>query len=494
MAQREENINDQMKVRRDKATELEAMGIKPFGHAYKRTDLASDLHTKFDSVDKFDDTVHVIAGRIMAKRGSGKAAFADIQDRSGEIQIYVREDEVGEDNYKIFGIVDLGDIIGIEGHMMKTDTGELTLKANKIEFLSKALRPLPDKFHGLQDQEIIYRKRYLDLITNRESFDRFIARTKIKKAIRKYLDGQGFLEVDTPVLQTQAGGAEARPFITKSNALSIPLYLRIATELYLKRLIVGGYEKVYELGKDFRNEGVDTRHNPEFDMIETYVAYYDYQDVMDETEGIIKAAAHAVKGDNAIITYQGKEINLQDKFARKHMVDAIKDETGVDFWQPMSVDEARKLADKFHVEYEPYWTVGHIINGFFEDLVQDTLTQPTFIYGHPVEISPLAKKNVDDDRFTDRFELYINKMEYANAFTELNDPIDQRQRFEAQDVEREAGNEEAHGIDEDYLEAMEYGMPPTGGLGIGTDRLVMLLTDAPSIRDVMLFPTMRPLD
>jgi lysyl-tRNA synthetase class 2 len=494
MTQQDENLNDQMQVRRQKIDELKAMNVKPFGHRYSRTDLTSELHESFDSVDQFDDTVHIIAGRVMAKRGSGKAAFADLQDRSGQIQIYIRQDAVGDENYKLFNIVDLGDIIGVEGTMMKTDTGELTVKANKIEFLSKALRPLPDKYHGVQDQEIIYRKRYLDLITNRESFDRFIARTKIKKAIRTYLDGQGFLEVDTPVLQTQAGGAEARPFITKSNALDIPLYLRIATELYLKRLIVGGYEKVYELGKDFRNEGIDTRHNPEFDMIETYVAYYDYNDVMDETEGIIKAAAHAVKGDDAHITYQGIPINLQDKFARKHMVDAIKDETGVDFWKPMSLEDARALADKYHVEYEDYWQVGHIINGFFEDLVQDTLVQPTFIYGHPVEISPLAKKNVDDSRFTDRFELYINKMEYANAFTELNDPIDQRERFNAQDTEREAGNEEAHGIDEDYLEAMEYGMPPTGGLGIGTDRLIMLLTDAPSIRDVMMFPTMRPIE
>lgn len=491
MTQPDETLNDQMQVRRQKVDDLKARGIKPFGHRFERTDLALDLKNKYDQVETLDDSVHSIAGRMMGRRGIGKITFADIQDRSERMQIYVKEDIVGAEAYELFKTFDIGDIIGIKGTMMRTGTGELTLQAQEITFLSKALRPLPDKYHGIHDKEIKYRKRYLDVITDKDSFDRFITRTKIKKAIRNYLDGQGFLEVDTPILQTQAGGAEARPFITKSNALDIPLYLRIATELYLKRLIVGGYEKVYELGKDFRNEGMDPRHNPEFDMLETYVAYYDYQDVMNETEDIIKAAAHAVY-DDAHIVYQGKKIDLQSKFKRRHMVDIIKEKTGVDFWQEMSLDEARKLADKFNIEYEDYWKVGHIINAFFEEKVQDTLVQPTFIYGHPVEISPLALRNEKDSRFTDRFELYINKMEYANAFSELNDPIDQRERFMAQDEERAAGNEEAHGIDNDYLEAMEYGMPPTGGLGIGVDRLIMLLTNAESIRDVMLFPTMRP--
>ena len=323
--------------------------------------------------------------------------------------------------------------------------------------------------------------------------ERFRKRTKIVSAIRRYLDDHGFAEVETPVLHTQAGGASARPFITHHNALDIDLYLRIALELHLKRLIVGGMERVYEIGRVFRNEGIDTRHNPEFTMLETYVAYYDFHDVMDETEGILKAAVNAVSDDGKI-TYQGTELDLNQDFERLHMVDAIKKYAGVDFWPEMSVEEARKLADEHGVKYESWWTVGHIINEFFEDKVQDQLKQPVFIYGHPVEISPLAKKNADDPRFTDRFELYILGNEYGNAFTELNDPIDQRQRFEAQVAEREAGNEEAEGIDEDYIEALEYGMPPTGGLGIGIDRLVMLLTDAPSIRDVLLFPTMRPID
>ncbi len=331
------------------------------------------------------------------------------------------------------------------------------------------------------------------MISNPESFERFHKRSHIITAIRSYLDSHDYLEVETPVLHNQAGGANARPFITHHNALNIDLYLRIALELHLKRLIVGGMERVYEIGRVFRNEGMDTRHNPEFTMLESYVAYYDFHDVMDETEGIFKAAAKAVTDDN-IITYQGHTIDLSKEFKRQHMVDAIKEYTGIDFWKPMSDEDAKKLADEHHIHYEKWWKTGHIINAFFEELVQPKLEQPTFIYGHPVEISPLAKKNADDPRFTDRFELYILTNEFANAFTELNDPIDQRQRFEAQVKERQEGNDEAEGIDEDYVEALEYGMPPTGGLGIGIDRLVMLLTDAPSIRDVLLFPTMRPED
>ncbi|WP_172188513.1 lysine--tRNA ligase [Lentilactobacillus kribbianus] len=489
------DLNDQMQIRREKMDKLSKEGIAPFGHRFDRTNENEEIVEKYDKQTKEElaENKHsvAIAGRVVAKRGSGKAGFLDLMDRSATIQIYARQDELGEEEYDLWKSLDLGDFIGVEGYVIKTDSGELTIRITHLEFLSKALRPLPDKYHGLTNKEAIYRKRYLDLIANRDSFERFKKVTLVKKAIREYLDGQGYIEVDTPVLATQSGGAEARPFITSSNALDIPLYLRIATELYLKRLIVGGFEKVYELGKDFRNEGIDTKHNPEFNMVEVYTAYTDYNDVMDLTENIFRHAAHKVNGDGHI-TYQGKAIDLESPFRRLHMVDAVKEATGIDFWKHMTIEEARALADENHVAYEDYWTIGHIINAFFEDKVEDTLIQPTFIYGHPVEISPLAKKNAEDGRFTDRFELYINGNEYGNAFTELNDPIDQRQRFEAQDAERAAGNEEAHGIDEDYLEAMEYGMPPTGGLGIGIDRLTMLLTDAPSIRDVILFPTMRP--
>jgi len=491
------DLNDQMQVRRDKMDHLREEGIAPFGHRFDRTDNAKSINDKYADLSKEDllENQHVVtlAGRLTGKRGSGKAGFIDLLDRTGVIQGYARQDELGEEAYDLFKSLDLGDFIGVKGYVIKTNTGALTLRLTELTFLSKALRPLPDKWHGLTDKETIYRKRYLDLISNRDSFDRFIKVTQVKKAIREYLDNHGYLEVDTPVLQTAAGGAEARPFITKSNAFDIPLYLRIATELYLKRLIVGGYEKVYELGKDFRNEGTDLQHNPEFNMVEVYTAYTDYTDVMDLVEEMFRFTANKVNGTGKL-TYKEQDLDLDQPFRRLHMVDAIKEVTGIDFWQEMSVDEARKLADDNGIHYESYWKVGHIINAFFEEKVQDTLTQPTFIYGHPLEISPLAKKNAKDPRFTDRFELYIVGKEYGNAFTELNDPIDQRQRFESQDAERAAGNEEAHGIDEDYVEAMEYGMPPTGGLGIGIDRMTMLLTDAASIRDVMLFPTMRPND
>ncbi|GEN96052.1 lysine--tRNA ligase [Pediococcus ethanolidurans] len=495
MAKKEQDMNDQLRVRRQKMQDLRDQGIDPFGHAFKRTHLTNQLHEQFGELSKEEleekDVKATIAGRMMSKRGKGKVGFADLKDRKGTMQIYVRKDTVGEDEYALFKQADLGDFIGITGEVMKTDMGELTVKATDLTFLTKALRPLPDKYHGLQNVEQIYRQRYLDLISNDDSFERFMKRTKIISAVRKYLDGLDYTEVETPVLHSQAGGANARPFITHHNALDIDLYLRIALELHLKRLIVGGMERVYEIGRVFRNEGMDTRHNPEFTMLETYTAYFDFHDVMDETEGIFKAAVKAVAPDGKI-TFQGTDLDLSQDFARMHMVDAIKKYTGVDFWPKMSLEEARKLADDHKIHYEDWWQVGHIINEFFEQLVQDKLTQPVFIYGHPVEISPLAKKNPEDARFTDRFELYIKGNEFANAFTELNDPIDQRQRFEAQVKEREQGNDEAEGIDEDFIEALEYGMPPTGGLGIGIDRLVMLLTDAPSIRDVLLFPTMRP--
>lgn len=491
----EMQMNDQMRARREKMDLLREAGIDPFGHRFDRTHNTAEIHATYGDESKEElEAKHaqvVIAGRMMTKRGKGKVGFADIQDRDGRIQIYVRKDVVGEENYMIFKKADLGDILGIAGEVIKTDMGELTVHASHLTFLSKALRPLPDKYHGLTNIEQIYRQRYLDLITNRESFDRFTKRTKIIAAVREYLDGNGFLEVETPVLHNQAGGASARPFITHHNALDIDLYMRIALELHLKRLIVGGMERVYEIGRVFRNEGVDTKHNPEFTELETYAAYWDLGDVMNETEGIFRHAATKVLGTGKI-TYQGQDIDLEADFAREHMVDAIKRVTGVDFWAHMTTEEARQLAAEHNVHVESYWTFGHIVNAFFEEFVEDTLTQPTFIYGHPLEISPLAKKDEKDPRFTQRFELFIGGNEYANAFTELNDPIDQRERFEAQSAEKTAGNDEAQGIDEDFVEALEYGMPPTGGLGIGIDRLVMLLTDAASIRDVLLFPTLRP--
>ena len=488
-------MNDQMIARREKMEALREAGIDPFGHRFDRTHTAAKVREEFGEDNKetlLDEKPEVtIAGRMMSKRGKGKVGFADIRDRSGKMQIYVRKDVVGDDNYMIFKKADLGDILGISGEVMKTDSGELTVKANHVTHLAKALRPLPDKWHGLTDVEQKYRKRYLDLISNEDSFDRFVKRTKIVSAVREYLDNNGFLEVETPVLHNQAGGANARPFVTHHNALDIDLYLRIALELHLKRLIVGGMERVYEIGRVFRNEGIDTKHNPEFTELETYAAYWDLTDVMTETEGIFRFAAHKVL-DTGKLTYQGMAIDLDAPFARINMLDAIKDKTGVDFWPEMSVDDARKLADEHDVHYEPYWKVGHIISAFFDQFVEETLIQPTFITGHPIEVSPLAKKNPKDPRFVERFELFVGGGEYANAFTELNDPIDQRQRFEAQAAEKSAGNDEAQGIDDDYVEALEYGMPPTGGLGIGIDRLVMLLTDAPSIRDVLLFPTLRP--
>ena len=426
----------------------------------------------------------------MTKRGKGKAGFAHVQDLSGQIQIYVRKDQVGEEQFDIWKMADLGDIIGIEGVMFKTNTGELSVKAKSFIMLTKSLRPLPDKFHGLQDIEQRYRQRYLDLITNQESTETFINRSKIIQEMRNYLNSKGFLEVETPMMHQIPGGAAARPFVTHHNALDATLYMRIAIELHLKRLIVGGLEKVYEIGRVFRNEGVSTRHNPEFTMIELYEAYADFHDIMDITEGTIRHISNAVLG-TAVIPYGDYEIDLESDWKRVHIVDAVKEATGVNFYDVKSDDEARALAKEHNIEITDHMTYGHILNEFFEQKVEETLIQPTFVYGHPIEISPLAKKNPEDPRFTDRFELFIVGREHANAFTELNDPIDQRERFEAQLKEKEQGNDEAHEMDEDYIEALEYGMPPTGGLGIGIDRLVMLLTNSPSIRDVLLFPYMR---
>lgn len=490
----QEEVNDQLRVRREKMNALREKGLDPFGKRFERSGSAQVLISQYGEIEKEElDEKNVsvsLAGRIMTKRGKGKAGFAHIQDLTGQIQLYVRSEGVGEEQYDIFNSTDLGDIVGVTGTLFKTKVGELSIKVEEYTLLTKALRPLPDKFHGLKDVEQRYRQRYLDLIMSDESKNTFIARSRIIQSMRRYLDNHGYLEVETPMMHSIAGGASARPFITHHNALDMPLFMRIAIELHLKRLIVGGLEKVYEIGRVFRNEGVSTRHNPEFTMIELYEAYADYRDIMSLTENLIAHIAQEVLGTTTI-QYGEYEVDLKPEWKRLHMVDAIKDATGADFWKEMSTEEARQLAKEHNVEIADHMTYGHIVNEFFEQKVEETLIQPTFIYGHPVEISPLAKKNDEDSRFTDRFELFIVAREHANAFTELNDPIDQRERFEDQLKEREQGNDEAHQMDDDFIEALEYGMPPTGGLGIGIDRVVMLLTNSPSIRDVLLFPLMR---
>lgn len=487
-------LSELLQIRRGKLDELRGLGIDPFGQKFERTHLAGDIFKAYEDRSKEElESLQAevsIAGRIMQKRGMGKAGFAHIQDITGKIQIYVREDAVGEAKYRAFDILDIGDIVGVQGTVFKTKTGELTVKANAVEVMSKSLLPLPEKYHGLKDVELRYRQRYVDLIMNPEVQQTFITRSRIIQSMRRYLDSRGYLEVETPTLHSIAGGAAARPFITHHNALDMQLYMRIAIELHLKRLIVGGLEKVYEIGRVYRNEGISTRHNPEFTMIELYEAYADYKDIMRLTEDMIAHIAQEVLGSTKLV-YQGKEVDLTPPWRRVSMVDAIKEVVGIDFSVQMSDEEAHALAKKHNVPVEPMMTFGHIVNAFFEAFVEETLIQPTFITGHPVAISPLAKKSDADPRFTDRFELFIVAREHANAFTELNDPIDQRERFEAQLKEREQGNDEAHEMDEDFIRALEYGMPPTGGLGIGIDRLVMLLTDSPSIRDVLLFPLMR---
>lgn len=497
VSEQQETLNDQLLARREKMAEMmESTTVDAFAAGFERTHTSAVLVAEYDNLDKEtlenQDKIEVsVAGRLVSKRGKGKAGFAHLLDMDGKIQVYVRQDSVGEEAYPWFKVADLGDIVGIKGYLFKTNTGELSVWATEFVPLTKALRPLPDKYHGLTNVEQRYRQRYLDLISNEESRKRFINRSKILREIRHYLDDLGYLEVETPTLHNLAGGASARPFITHHNALDMELYLRIALELHLKRLVVGGMEKVYEIGRVFRNEGIDTTHNPEFTMIEVYTAYTVYTDIMDLTEGLIRSVAQSVLG-KAKVEYNGDVIDLETPWARRHMVDLIQEATGVNFWEPMTYEQARALAKEHHVEVNDHdSTVGHIINNFFETHCEEKCVQPTFVYGHPVEISPLARKNADDPRFTDRFELFIAGKEYANAFTELTDPIDQRERFEAQMEEKNAGNDEAQPLDEDFLEALEYGMPPTGGLGIGIDRLVMLLTDSQSIRDVLLFPTLR---
>ncbi len=490
------NLNEQMMVRREKLDFLRERGVDPFGTRFNRTHNTKQIKELFEDIDKElleeQHNTIVTAGRVMTKRGQGKAGFANIQDQHGQIQIYCRKDRLG-DNYELFTKADLGDIIGVKGEVFKTRTGELTVKVDEYIHLSKALRPLPDKFHGLHDIEERYRRRYVDLMVNEESRRRFEIRSNIMFALRKYLNDLGYLEVETPILNTILGGAAAKPFITHHNTLDLDMYLRIAPELWLKRLIVGGYDGVYEIGRLFRNEGMSYKHNPEFTTIELYLAYSDMEGMMDLSENVISYLAEEVLGTSEI-EYEGTNVSLAKGFRRWHMVDAIKEYSNVDFYQEMTFAEAKEIAKNHNIDVPAHYTgVGHIINAFFEHYVEEKLIQPTFIYGHPVEISPLAKRNKKDPRFTDRFELFIVGREYANAFSELNDPIDQRARFESQLKERELGNDEANDMDEDFVEALEYGMPPTGGIGIGLDRLVMLLTNSSSIRDVLLFPTMKPI-
>jgi len=487
-------FTDQELVRREKAENIRNLGMDPFGQKFERTDFAMDIKEKYADVDheEFENMTDTatVAGRIMFIRKMGKASFFTIQDKTGKIQIYISINDIGEEAYNLFKTADLGDIVGVHGKIMKTKTGEITIKCLEYTHLVKALRPLPEKFHGLTDIEERYRRRYVDLIMNEESKNIAFTRPKIIRCIQNYMDSKGFCEVETPVLTTLLTGASARPFVTHHNAQDLDMYLRIALELPLKRLLVGGMEAVYEIGRVFRNEGMDPKHNPEFTLMEAYLAYSDLEGMMDLTEGMYTKIAKEVMGK---MTYNwcGNEINLEGPWKRVSMVDAIKEQTGIDFKKEMTLEEAKALAEKHDIIVEDHFVVGHIINAFFEKYVEETLIQPTFLYGHPVEISPLTKKNPEDPRFVDRFELFIGGKEFANAYTELNDPIDQLERFEDQLKERDLGNDEANDIDMDFIEALEYGMPPAGGIGYGIDRLCMLFTESESIRDVILFPTMK---
>lgn len=473
-----------------KVEDIKKLGIDPFGKKYDKKNMVIELLSSKVEEEKEFKT----AGRIMALREQGKAVFIHIEDQTGRVQAYVRMDEVGEEVFNLVGMVAVGDIVGLCGKMFITQKGEITLRVKEFTLLSKNVRPLPEKYHGLTDVEIRYRKRYLDLIVNRDVKETFLKRNKIMNELRSFLNNRGFLEVETPMMHPILGGAAARPFITHHNALDMELYLRIAPELYLKRLIVGGFDRVYEVNRNFRNEGISTRHNPEFTMMELYQAYADFNDMMNLTEGVISHLAKEVLGTTTV-EYNNKTLVLEN-FKRVHMVDLVKEITGVDFWVIKDFEEAKKVAKEHHVQVAPHMTsIGYVINEFFEQKCEEHVIQPTFVYGHPVEISPLAKRNDNDSRFTDRFELFIDAREYANAFTELNDPADQRRRLEDQVEEAMRGNDEAMPvIDDDFIEALEYALPPTGGLGIGIDRLIMLLTGSPSIRDVILFPHMRNID
>ena len=485
-----ENLSEVLQVRRDKLSELQKMGRDPF--KISKYDVTHHSNEVIDQYDSLEGKRVSLAGRIMSKRIMGKASFMHLQDQNGRIQAYVKRDDIGFDEYKLFKTYDIGDIVGIEGFVFKTKTEEVSVHVEKLVLLSKSLQVLPEKYHGLKDVDLRYRQRYVDLIVNPEVKDAFLTRTKALKALRSYLDERGFLEVETPILNTIAGGANARPFITHHNTLDIPMYLRIANELYLKRLIVGGFDKVYEMGRMFRNEGMDMKHNPEYTAIELYQAYADYKDMMDITENVISHMAEVATGSMKI-NYQGTEIDFTPPWKRMTMEECVKEYAGVDFSEINTDEEALAIAREKGIEITPGMRRGEVINAFFEEFGEDKLIQPTFITHHPVEVSPLAKRNVEDPRRTDRFEAFANKWELANAFSELNDPIDQRGRFGDQVRKRELGDDEACEMDEDFINALEVGLPPTGGLGIGIDRVIMLLTNSTTIRDVLLFPTMKPL-
>ena len=486
-----QDVNEQHRIRLEKLQALQAAGEDPFRLTkYDVTHHSAEIKAQFDSLE--GKSVRV-AGRLMSKRVMGKASFCNVQDLAGNIQCYVARDSLGDEPYKAFKKLDIGDIVGVAGTVFKTKTGEISVHAECVTLLAKSLQVLPEKFHGLTDTDTRYRQRYVDLITNAESRDTFLKRSKIISAIRRYLDGEGFIEVETPMLVSNAGGAAARPFETHFNALDTDVKLRISLELYLKRLIVGGLERVYEIGRVFRNEGLDTRHNPEFTLMELYQAYTDYHGMMDLTENLYRYVAKTVLGTDKI-TYNGIEMDLGKPFRRITMVDAVKQYAGVDFREIHTIEEARAAADAHHIEYEPRHKKGDILNLFFEEYAEAHLVQPTFVMDHPVEISPLTKKKPDDPEYVERFEFFMNGWEMANAYSELNDPVDQRARFAAQEEQFAQGDEEANHTDEDFLYALEVGMPPTGGIGFGIDRMVMLLTDSPAIRDVLLFPTMKPLD
>jgi lysyl-tRNA synthetase class 2 len=485
-----DNLGEQLVLRRNKLEELKKQGVKPYGQKYPVTHTSQEILQGFTEIE--GRTVKIF-GRIMTKRGHGKAGFAHIQDSMGLIQIYARQDRMGKEAYQLYQDLDIGDIIGLTGEVFKTRTGEITINISSFELLAKSLRPLPEKWHGLRDVELRYRRRYLDLMVSPKVRNVFVTRSRIIQHIRSFLAERGFLEVETPVMHTVAGGASARPFITHHNALGINLYLRIATELHLKRLIVGGMDRVFELGRIFRNEGISTNHNPEFTSVEIYQVNADYEDMMRLTEELVASAAEKILG-TCKISYQNQELDLSIPWPRKDLQQMVKEITGVDFSRISTDEEAHKVAKEHGLEFKKGTTKGEILFAFFEEFCEDKLTGPIFIKNYPVEVSPLAQRSWEDPRFTYRFETFIAGKEIANAFTELIDPLDQRQRFEDQVKKRVAGDEEAHMMDEDFLLALEYGMPPTGGLGIGIDRLIMILTDSPSIRDVILFPTMRPIE
>lgn len=491
MSDTELNLNEMLVMRREKLNELIKKGKDPF--LVEKFDYTHHSEAIKEDFEKLEGKKVSVAGRVMSRRGHGKVNFIDLQDSSGRIQIFVKSDNIGEENYEDLSLLDIGDIVGVKGEVFKTKTGEISIRAAEFIIMSKSLQILPEKFHGLKDLDLRYRQRYVDLIVNPEVKETFILRTRIIKAVREFLDNRGFLEVETPILSTIAGGANARPFATHHNTLDIDMYLRIANELYLKRLIVGGFEKVYEMGKMFRNEGMSPKHNPEFTNMELYQAYVDYEEMMRLTEDLFAYVAEKTLGTTKI-NYQGTEIELAPPWIRLDMVDAVKKYVGVDFDEINTDEEAINVAKAKGLEIMPGMTRGHIISEMFEEYCEEHLIQPTFITGHPVEVSPLAKRNPDDPRKTNRFEAFINTWELANAFSELNDPIDQKERFEAQVKQKAAGDHEAHPMDKDFINALEVGLPPTGGLGIGIDRMIILLTNQPSIRDILFFPTMRPID